>query len=367
MNQALKDDSSCLQHRVTGSAARMVFLDYLRIFAFVSVLVGHKFYGYVIALSSDQTAKYSPRLLAKLFLPLLQGGGAGVVVFFLVSGYIITHVLQTEQTCEFVIKRVFRIYPLYIVALLSQFIILALTGPTPSLSTLALQLLLVGDLFGTAYALNGVEWTLRVEVAFYVFMATLSGLNLIHHPRKILPFIFIAMTLVCGFIAPIPSANIWSKGYFTIYSPFLLLGSMFYLLEKKQLSITIVFFFVGLVFYQYYSLISMYQQKWIGTHFAILAFIVFLVSWFFRQYLTAAPWVLLISEMTYAVYLFHNWFFDFTKSGLANINVYVLNPDLQALIVLLPVCFIMVRCVEKPGIRLGRILLTKLRGAQSLT
>lgn len=345
-----------------GGSGRIFFLDYLRIFAFVSVLLGHKFYSYVSAFSNDPAVHSSPRLIAKLLLPLLQGGGAGVVVFFLVSGYIITHVLQTEHTGEFLIKRIFRIYPLYIVALLIQHIFLAVAGQAPGLSTLVPQLLLVGDLFGTPYALNGVEWTLRVEIAFYIFMATLRWFDVGHRHRSMLPILYVATTLLCGFLAPIPSAEIWSKGYLTIYGPFLLLGSLIFLLEKRHISTTVAIFFVGLVFYQYFSLIASYQRNWLGAHFAPLAFLIFLVSWGFRKQLTAAPWVLLLSEMTYAVYLFHNWFFEYAKSGLAAINVSVLNPDVQALLVLLVVCFFMVRSVEKPGIRLGRLLLTTLRG-----
>jgi len=339
---------------------RLVFLDYLRIFAFVSVLIGHKFYSFIVTLSNDHTVHSTLRFIASMLLPILYGGGAGVVVFFLVSGYIIMHVLQTEQTGEFLIKRIFRIYPLYIVAVIAQYISYVVVGHAPSLSTLLPQLLLIGDFFGTSYALNGVEWTLRVEVVFYVFMAVLRSLNLMTNHKKILPYVFVAATLLCGFVAPIPSADIWTNGYFTIYSPFLLLGSMFYLFEKKQIGLTFLILFIGLVFYQYYSLISIYQKSWLDAHFAIQAFFIFFVSWVFQRHLIVTPLVLLLSDMTYAVYLFHNWVFEYAKNGLAQFDISVLHPDVQALIVLLIVCFIMVRYVEKPGIQVGRIILTKL-------
>ena len=41
-------------------------------------------------------------------------------------------------------------------------------GVFPDMSVLVPQLLLIGDFFGTPYSLGGVEWTLRVEVLFYV-------------------------------------------------------------------------------------------------------------------------------------------------------------------------------------------------------
>ncbi len=345
----------------TGDNARFVFLDYLRIFAFVSVLVGHKFYAYVVALSNDSTVHATAKLIASSLLPVFNGGGAGVVVFFLVSGFIIVHVLQTEEPVEFIVKRVFRIYPLYIFAVLLEHVLLALYGQAPGLSTLLPQLLLVGDIFGTPYALNGVEWTLRLEIAFYVFMSVASVLKLTRERKKLLPYVLVGATLVCSFVSPIPAADVWSKGYVTIYGPFLLLGAVFYLFEKKQIGLTFFALFTGLVFLQYFRLIATYQQGWLAAHFAFLAFLIFGAAWAFQKHLTAAAWVLLLSDMTYAVYLLHNWFFEYAKKWLAQLSISILNADIQALIVLLLACFLLVRFVEKPGIRLGRSVLTRLQ------
>ena len=340
---------------------RLVFLDYLRIFAFVSVLVGHKFYAYVLALSNDPSAHATPKLIASLLLPLVNGGGAGVVVFFLVSGYIILHVLQTEEPIEFVIKRIFRIFPLYIFAVLLEYSLAAMNGQAPRLPTVLAQLLLVGDIFGTPYALNGVEWTLRLEIAFYVFMLTARVLNLTTKQMSLLPYFLVGATLLCSFVSPIPSSDVWSKGYFTIYGPFLFLGSFFYLFEKKRIGPTFFALFVALVFFQYFRLVGVYQQGWLSAHFAILAFLIFFATWSVRKHLTAAIWVLFLSEMTYAVYLLHNWFFDYAKRWLAQLNISVFNADIQALGILLLTCFLLVRVVEKPGIRIGRSVLRALR------
>lgn len=38
-------------------------------------------------------------------------GWLGVAIFFLVSGFIISHVAMRENRVEFIVKRVFRIYP----------------------------------------------------------------------------------------------------------------------------------------------------------------------------------------------------------------------------------------------------------------
>ncbi|MBC7624590.1 MAG: acyltransferase [Aeromicrobium sp.] len=348
-----------------ASTHRIVFLDYLRIFAFVTVLIGHTFYLSLVNLAQDPTAHSTARLIANLCLPFVYGGGAGVVVFFLVSGYIITQVLQTEQTVEFLVKRAFRIYPLYMLAVIVQYALLAIAGQAPNLQILLPQLLLVGDFFGTPYTLNGVEWTLRLEIVFYVFMSLARSLNLTTGASKVLPYLLVATTIACGILAPIPSADIWSKGYVTIYGPFLLLGSMFYLFERRKIGAVFLSLFTVLIFLQYFKLIAAYQKMWLDAHFAALALLIFFVCWAARSRISAAPqWVLLLSNMTYAVYLFHNWFFDYTKKLFAHFSVAIVHPDVQALAVLLMVCFFLAKYVEKPAIFLGRVLLVRLRISQ---
>lgn len=333
---------------------RFVFLDFLRIFAFLSVLIGHKFYEAALNLASDTTLHSTIRTIVNLLLPIFYGGGAGVVVFFLVSGYIITHVLQTEKTDEFLIKRIFRIYPLYIVAVLIQYVLLTITDSNPDPLTLLAQLTLAGDIFGTHYALDGVEWTLRAELLFYIFMTIASALKITTNYIRFLPYFYLSIVLVSGFFAPIPAAEIWSKGYLTMYGPFLFLGSMFYLFEKKIVNLTTFLIFIGLIFYQHFHLISLYQKPYLNTNFTILAFFIFVISFACRNFITAAPWILLLSDMTYSIYLFHKWLFEYIKDFIAYPGMPIISVDIQALIILFPICFLMMKFVEKPAIRLGR-------------
>ncbi len=334
--------------------SRILFLDYLRIFAFSSVLVGHKFYAYFEAWATDPTLHGTLRLLSTMALPLFHGGGAGVVVFFLVSGYIIAHVLQTEQTADFLVKRFFRIYPLYVFAAVGHHTALAIGGGAPELSTLLLQLSLAGDFFGTPYALNGVEWTLRVEVVFYLVMALARQLGLTTQRVQWLPHFLLGVTLLAHLAAPIPWVDIWARGYLTIHGPFLLLGVMFYLYEKRKAGVGWLVL-VGVAAYaNYYALVAIWQKPWLGAHFAALALLIFVIAFALKDRLSAGPGVLLLSDMTYAVYLFHNWLFDYVKRGMARLGVDLLNADVQAVAVMLLMCYLAMRLVEKPCIRLGR-------------
>lgn len=343
------------------TSSRILFLDYLRVFAFVSVLIGHKFYGTLSEFVSNPATHASPRYLVNLLLPFFEAGGAGIVVFFLISGYIITFVLQNELPRAFFIKRIFRIYPLYMAAVLLQvFTIWVMDGSLPKPSILIPQLLLIGDFFQTPYTLQGVEWTLRVEIFFYLFMGIARHFNLLHAHKKIFPFIILLSILGLGFLAPIPAHSIWSHGYLTIYAPFLLLGTLFYFQENKEISAWFLFSSVIFVLAQYYMLISIHQQAWVNSHFATFGVLLFFFAWRYRQIFQPYPLVLFLSNLTYSVYLFHNWSWDPIKKVFAKLSIGIINPDIQALLALLLLCTIMFNWVEKTGIRWGRQVLKKI-------
>lgn len=337
-------------------SGRLVFLDYLRVFAFASVLVGHKFIDELRLAAFGPDAQAWLSIPARLVLPWVQSGGVGVVVFFLVSGYIITHVLRVEPTGEFLIRRAFRIYPLYAAAVLIEHSLYLASGSAVDTSTLLLQLSLFGDFFGTPYALSSVEWTLRVEIIFYLVMAFLSagGGMRVHLPRLL--HALVAVALLCLVFAPFPTHASWAYGYLTIYGPFLLLGAGFYLFQVGAASTAHFAAFALLIFGVHYPLLMKYQPASVSAHFALLATALFGLAFGLRERLPSGRLLTWLSGLTYAVYLFHNWAFDYFRDGLMVWGAPRLIAGLGALACLLAGCSLAVRLIEKPGIRLGRRL-----------
>jgi len=334
---------------------RIVFLDWLRIFSFVSVLAGHKFYEQLTILSLDNSIHASLRMLIQLILPFCASGGAGVVVFFLVSGYIITHVLQKEHHSEFLIRRFFRIYPLYIFAVLLETCFAIVIDHAPiSFHTLIPQLLLIGDFFSTPLALNTTEWTLRIEVLFYALMFTLSYLKVIKKYDFLLPWTLVFITLLMYSIPPIPDYDLPTTGYLNIYGPFLFLGAFFFLYQNNKITFSLLQAFIALIFFDYWSLLVVHNPRLKEAHFAILGFGVFVTAWNCRNLLTSNAVILFFSELTYSVYLFHNWLYDRIKA------IPIFNNDLCALVILILACSIFVKLIEKPGIYLGRLICNRL-------
>ncbi|MBB5608022.1 MULTISPECIES: acyltransferase [unclassified Janthinobacterium] len=342
--------------------SRLVFLDYLRIFSFVSVLIGHKFYAQLSAWADNPQFHATPRLLLQLILPAFWNGGTGVAVFFIISGYIITHVLIHESTGTFLLKRIFRIYPLYVVAVICQLLAdhYLFHQPFPGLRIVAIQLSLLGDWLQAPYALAGVEWTLRIEIVFYLLMAALKSVGLLNRFRPLLPWVLLGASFGLSMINPIPSFGGVFIAYFTIYAPILFIGVFYYMFEKKEIPLLLLLFFTAAILYQYFGQIALYWPTWLGSHFISIAVAIFSAAWLYRARLKPSPVVLLLSNLTFAVYLFHNWAWNPIKMVFAKLSINVLPPDIQALFGLFILSYLMHKIVEKGGVKLGQRLLQRL-------
>ncbi len=340
---------------------RIIFLDWLRVVAFVSVFIGHKFAAIMAVVMNDPAAHASMRGLLSFLYPFVHGGGAGVVIFFFVSGYIITNVLMKEEAIEFLFKRFFRIYPLYVVAVAIEAVLnYYANGQFVGFGVLLQQMSLLGDFFETPHALKGVEWTLRIEVLFYVAMAVLKFAGFINGRfTPAFPYVLAGIVLFLFAMTPFPGRWTWSFAYVNLYAPFLFLGVFYFLVEKKTINATICCLMTLFVIVGYWLLIPVLQPAWISAHFVIYAFILFFAAWFFRGKLRLPGWALLLSELTYSFYLFHNWLYDwvvlYVKSLLS--NAFLVN--VWSVLILLFICWIFLRVIEKPFVKIGKNLFKK--------
>lgn len=329
----------------------------MRIFAFISVLIGHKFYGYIDAAIANDKIHITARTLFVFLEPFVAAGGAGVVIFFLVSGYIISQVLAIEKTTSFLIRRVFRIYPLYIIAVLIQ-ISVQKTWGVISFTILVQQLLLIGDFFGTPYTLEFVEWTLRVEIVFYIFMAMLRACGFWAGRKHLLIFVLLITIVLMSQLPAFPASGVFT-GYFLIYVPFLFIGAGFWLYEQESISFSWFLILISTVFVNYFYLISCYQPRALYGNYAALGFLLFTVAWIFRSRFEVTTIILLLSDLTYSVYLFHNWLFDFFKDKATELLLLTQGADVVALGLLFAFCFLLHRIIERPANKLGRIISLK--------
>ncbi len=108
-------------------------------------------------------------------------GYLGVDFFFIVSGFVIMMSVGERKPSEFAAARILRLYPAYLFALVLTGIILALLQDPRFPVTLTqwlVNLTMVSTLVGVR-AVDGVYWTLALEVVFYaaVCLLLLAGLR----------------------------------------------------------------------------------------------------------------------------------------------------------------------------------------------
>lgn len=339
----------------SGIQGRIVFLDYMRIFAFASVLVGHKLIDSLNAVISDDKNHITLRYLCEALHALCVGGGAGVVVFFLTSGYIITHVLQKESPSEFLIKRAFRIYPLYILAVILEVVLgYAINGTKiPSASTMIPRLLLIGDFFQTPTGLANVEWTLRIEVLFYVFMALIKKTGALDRP-KVMPVVYTVLAAILFVMPLLPARGSWNFGYVNAYTLFLLIGSMFYLAEQRLANITICISASSALLVLFLVKTAETHPFWKDSNFAIIATIIFGISLLYRSEFKYNRTVGVFSNLTFSVYLFHNWLWEYIAIPVSALGATGLTKDALIILPLFSICYLLHMSVERRFTALGR-------------
>ncbi len=177
--------------------------------------------------------------------------------------------------------------------------------------------------------------------------------------RLLLPWIMTLTTLIFGHLPPIPNVKCFAIGCLNINGPFLFLGVFFWLFEHKQVSFVKMFLFASLIFLQYWHLTATINPDSRHAHFAALAFLLFLGAWLIKDRLIFNRFILFISELTYCVYLLHNWLFEQIKQWA--IAGGLLQHNIPALMLLFAISASAVKIIEKPGIKLGRLLAKRLK------
>ena len=158
--------------------ARLAWLDALRGFAALCVVFDHA--GYHV-LTGARSAIYN----------WFDPGQYGVFVFFLVSGYIVPASLERRGSLRgFWISRVFRLYPLYLLAVVAA-VIGAATGlgsikgaQHHPVTSAAAWLLMMPDVLVHNLSVPNVTWTLSFEMVFYLVIAGLFSWKLHQHSGR---------------------------------------------------------------------------------------------------------------------------------------------------------------------------------------
>jgi peptidoglycan/LPS O-acetylase OafA/YrhL len=169
--------------------ARLAELDALRGLAAMAVVLFHYFTKF------DELFGHTTAPL--LTLPwgsidgvrLFSSGHYGVNLFFMISGFVIFMTLErTNKPMDFVVSRFSRLFPAYWVAVTLTFgvvLMLGLPGKETTWSQALANLSMVHSFFNVPHV-DGVYWTLEVELLFYAWAFLAYRLGWLHRVHALL-------------------------------------------------------------------------------------------------------------------------------------------------------------------------------------
>lgn len=301
-----------------------------------------------------------------------NGGHLGVLIFFLISGFIITHVSLKENIAEFAVKRLFRIFPPLAVSFVLTYVIVQVCSKyglamplgigERTLNEYVQSLFLVNYITGTT-AVNGVTWTLLIEMVFYIVTASLISFTKKDNVKSTLFFVAIISIIVC---ASYSSVEIRSLANLSVYVLFLLIGRVYYFYSSGMmssnkawvLSATCAFLYISFYGYLYPGLLfTAPANAYPAIYSDIISILIFLLS---ANFLSKAGKIsIFLANISYSTYLLH-----LPVGGLAMVvlDKYGFTFKWSFILALLScfaVSYLMLLIVERPSQKIARMLINQ--------
>lgn len=165
------------------SKRRVYEIDSLRFIAALMVVMFHW------AFRGGATHDYTD-LVYRPLLPAAKYGYMGVELFFMISGFVILMSAQGRSVRQFAVSRIVRLYPAFwACCTISALAILAFGDPHFKIGLwkyLANMTMLSNFMPFDVQLVDGVYWSLFVEIRFYVFVALVVWLGWLPHTERLL-------------------------------------------------------------------------------------------------------------------------------------------------------------------------------------
>lgn len=287
-------------------------LDFVRVVASVAVVYHH--YADWIHLDREQYAianEFNSLLVDTLHLnPTL--GFAGVAVFLLISGMVITGAAFRESGPEFLARRAVRLLPALWVAVFIAWAVVSLNLLPATLPAdfddLFLNAFLVNYLVPGTSEVLGVDWTLALQFVFYFYVIATMPL------LRRWPWIpqAAAVTLVSVLISVVPPSGGPPLSFLrqvATFLPVLFIGQLIALVRSKKLPVA-AGVALGAMQYLLFIRADLTSETWPGNGeayprtLALLLIVVLLASHADGK-LVRARWVAVASKRTYGIFLLH--------------------------------------------------------------
>lgn len=172
-------------------------IDALRAIAALLVVIQH-FFGDIVREAQNQQTPLIE--LIQYSLNSIDLGRFGVILFFLISGFVVPFSIRGAHPLRrFAISRFFRLYPALWLAVITLSIFFVYKGSAPSIATILANMTMFPSFLGFHW-LSGIYWTLTIELVFYFLCAALFWKNALYAPKIVTAF---ALLLICSTALPI--------------------------------------------------------------------------------------------------------------------------------------------------------------------
>ena len=364
---------------------RFIFANQLRGIAVILVLFSHWFGVFWGMRETVATYTSSPIQLGDSPLiyhlisdiPNVSFGPIGVSIFFLISGFVIPFSLEKGNSWEFLVARLFRIFPTYWVGLILGLIGVWIASrlwnrPLILNCKILLSNMFLYNGFIQMPSLDMVNWTLAIECIFYILAALFA--KAIHNANVKPIFIFSGAVLIGNWkiVQVVEFLHIFPEAirYLVtalMYVQFMLIGCFFFHAIREKISNRRLYFYVAI---QLFLVCVTWRLGLQNNYFPVVPFnyflglCVFSVCFHFREKFKSRPFLDQIASVSFPLYVTHalggylllkllsQWGLSFYASASIAFSVVFFIVTLIHLY------------IEKPSIRLGEFFINKIKRYQ---
>lgn len=201
-------------HR-SSADEHMYALDLLRFLAALAVAVHH--WGWVAPMDVKILSLYPGKID--------RYGNLGVELFFLISGFVILMSARQASLREFIVARMVRLYPAFLICCTLTALIWTIDPLGPTWAQYIVNLTMFPRLSGVT-PMDGVYWTLVLEAKFYILIALLIIFHLMPKVEMIL-WVWLVISVVT-------ISSTLRTFFMSEYVAFFVGGCACYLLRDKQ-------------------------------------------------------------------------------------------------------------------------------------